>query len=388
MKAITNGMIITEKCTQMDKVLLFENKIVGVIDASQFNYEELSRKYGHLEVIDAKGHLIAPGFIDLHIHGSGGADIMDGTLDCIETISQTICKSGVTAFLPTTMTMPQVAIYKALDCIRLTMNQNIKGAKVLGAHMEGPFISDCYKGAQNANYLEKPGYAFIENYLDVIKIITLAPEIDHNLEFIKKIKTNGEIVLSIGHSNATYEQAIEAIHEGVSHSTHIFNGMSPFHHRKPGVVGAILNSPISCELIADLIHVHEGAIKLLMKVKENHRVVLITDGMRGSYLPDGHYELGGQEVTVKENSARLRDGTLAGSLLRLNKAVRNIYELTDLSLNEVINLATINPAKVIKIDASKGSIEESKDADIIIMDKDFNILTTYVEGIEVFNLLN
>lgn len=384
MKAIINGKILTKSSILIEKILIFNEKIIEIVDQNKFHEEDYHKKYENLEIIDAKGNYISPGFIDIHIHGSGGCDTMDGALDSIRTISETICKNGVTSFLPTTMTMQKKDIYTALDCIRVAKTQIFKGAKVLGAHMEGPFINEKYKGAQNKTFISKPEYSFIHDYLDIIKIITIAPETDTNLEFIKKVKNDTDIVLSIGHSNASYEEAIAAINAGISHATHTFNAMTPLNHRKPGVVGAIFNKTISCELIADKIHVHPAAMNTLLKVKGKKDVVLITDCMKAGSLSPGNYDLGGQKVVVNNNSARLLDGTLAGSILKLNEAAKNIYENTDLTLNEVINLVSINAAKIIKVDNTKGSIVENKDADLLILDSNFNIFTTIVEGQIVF----
>jgi N-acetylglucosamine-6-phosphate deacetylase len=384
LKAIIKGKILTENSIESDKVLIFNNKIIEIVDEDIFYREDYDKKYDNLEIIDARDNYISPGFIDLHIHGSGGSDTMDCTIESIKTVSESICQNGVTSFLATTMTMSKADIYKAFDCIRFAKTKNFEGAKVLGAHMEGPFINEKYKGAQSAEFICKPKFSFIHDYLDIIKIITLAPETDSNFDFIKKVKADTNIVLSIGHSNASYEEAMTAIDAGVTHATHTFNAMTPLNHRNPGVVGAVFNSAISCELIADNIHVHPAAINTLLKVKEKKDIVLITDCMRAGCLSPGNYDLGGQEVIVNENSARLIDGTLAGSILRLNLAVKNIYENTNLTLNEVINLVSINAARVIKIDNIKGSIEENKDADLLILDSNFNIYTTFVEGKMVF----
>ena len=209
-----------------------------------------------------------------------GSDTMDGSLEALNKISSTICQRGVTSFLPTTMTMEIGRIYTALDTIKEAMNIDMEGAKVIGAHMEGPFISEKYKGAQSATHIKKPDYEIVKDYLDVIKIITLAPEMDENYDFIKRIKKESDIVLSIGHSNATYEDAKKAIKNGIGHATHTFNAMTPLNHREPGIVGAIFNSDISCELIADTIHVHPDLFKLLVKIKGIEKVVLVTDCIR------------------------------------------------------------------------------------------------------------
>ncbi|KOR27064.1 N-acetylglucosamine-6-phosphate deacetylase [Clostridium sp. L74] len=374
MKAIVNGKIIVENKILEDKVLLFEEKIVSILDKQNVNLNE------DVEIIDAKELYVSPGFIDVHIHGSGGKDIMDGDLEAIKVISSTIAKKGVTSFLPTTMTMDKKDIYKALDVIKQAMGMKFCGAKVLGAHLEGPFINPKYKGAQKEDFIQNPSFDFINGYEDVIKIITLAPEMDENFKFLKDIKENTNIVLSIGHSDATYEQAIESIDNGISRATHTFNAMTPLHHRKPGIVGAIMNTDIYCELIADNIHVHKGAINALTKIKGKDKIILITDSMRAGCMKNGIWELGGQKVIVKNGSARLEDNTLAGSILTLDNAVKNMKNNIEASLCEVISMVTINPAKDINIYDKKGSLEKGKDADIVIFDKDINISMTIAEG--------
>ncbi|AUN22764.1 N-acetylglucosamine-6-phosphate deacetylase [Clostridium botulinum] len=374
MKAIVNGKIIIGNEILENKVLLFEKRIVDILDRKNIY---LSKDY---QIIDAKGLYISPGFIDVHIHGSGGKDVMDGELESIRVINNTITKRGVTSFLPTTMTMAKEHIYKALDVIKQAMNMNLGGAKVLGAHLEGPFINPKYKGAQKEDFIKNPSFNFIKGYENVIKIITLAPEKDENFEFLKDIKENTDIVLSIGHSDATYEQAMAAIDNGISRATHTFNAMTPLNHRKPGIIGAIMNTDISCELIADNIHVHKGAVNILTKIKGKDKIILITDSMRAGCMNNGVWELGGQKVIVKNGSARLEDNTLAGSILTLDNAVKNMKNNIEASLCEVISMVTVNPAKDINIYDRKGSIEKGKDADIVIFDKDINISMTIVDG--------
>ena len=374
MKAIVNGKIIVGNKILENKVLLFEKRIGDILDRKNVRLSKDD------QVIDAKGLYISPGFIDVHIHGSGGKDVMDGELESIKVISNTIAKRGVTSFLPTTMTMAKERIYKALDVIKQSMNMDLGGAKVLGAHLEGPFINPKYKGAQREDFIKNPSFDFIKDYKNMIKIITLAPEKDENFKFLKDIKENTDIVLSIGHSDATYEQAMAAIDNGISRATHTFNAMTPLNHRKPGIVGAIMNTDIYCELIADNIHVHRGAINILTKIKGKDKIVLITDSMRAGCMNDGVWELGGQKVIVKNGSARLEDHTLAGSILTLDNAIKNMKNNTDASLCEIISMVTINPAKNINIYDRKGSIEKGKDADIVIFDKDINISMTIVDG--------
>ncbi|MBU3111926.1 N-acetylglucosamine-6-phosphate deacetylase [Clostridium lacusfryxellense] len=383
MKAIINGKLIRSDRIINDSVIIFNSKIVDIIDKDTFTlykkeYKEIYKQ--EIIEIDAKGKYVSPGFIDIHIHGSGGYDTMDATKEAIDTISNTICKNGVTAYLPTTMTMDMELVYKALDVIKDVMNLETMGAKILGVHMEGPFINEKYKGAQKADNIIKPNYDSIKNYLDIIKIITLAPEKDDNHSFIKKVKQTSEITLSMGHSDASYEEAMLAIDDGITHATHTFNAMTPLNHRKPGIVGAIFASDITCELIADLIHVHPAIFNILINVVHKDKMVLITDSMRAGCMKAGDYDLGGQKVIVKEGSARLQDGTLAGSVLTLNKAVLNMLNNSDLEIYDVVAMASLNPAKVIKMENKKGSLEVGCDADIAIFNDDIEVQLTIVEG--------
>lgn len=386
MRAIVNGKIITPDNVLFNKVVIFDEKIKDIIDENQFKEQINFGKFESIEIIDAQENYVSPGFIDIHIHGSVGHDTMDGEIENIKGISEVIAKNGVTGFLPTTMTMSREKIYKALDNIKCCMKLSFQGAKILGAHLEGPFISERYKGAQKKDYIITPDYNFIECFKDIIKIITLAPEEDKNFNFIRQVKENTNIILSIGHTNATYEEAMKAISKGISSATHTFNGMTPFNHRNPGVVGAIFNSDIYCEIIADTIHIHPEIFQTLGKIKGKDRLILITDSMRAGCLKDGISELGGQKVIVKNNTARLEDGTLAGSVLTLNKAVKNYMENTDFKIYEVVNMASLNPAKSLGIDSKTGSIEVGKDADIVIFDNDFNIKQTVINGETIFKI--
>ncbi|MBW9170436.1 N-acetylglucosamine-6-phosphate deacetylase [Clostridium estertheticum] len=379
MKAIINGKIIMKDRIIYNSVIVFDLKIIGIIDNDNFHqYKEECRE--KINVIDAKGRFVSPGFIDIHIHGSGGYDTMDATKKALEIIGTTIAENGVTGYLPTTMTMEASSIYKALDVVREEMGIETRGAKILGVHVEGPFINEKYKGAQKANNIVKPDYDIIKDYLDIIKIITLAPEKDIDHSFIKKVKANSKITLSIGHSDASFEEAMKAIDDGISHATHIFNAMTPFNHRKPGIVGAIFTSDISCELIADLIHVHPAIFNILINLVHTDRMVLITDSMRAGCIKSGISELGGQKVIVKNGAARLEDGTLAGSVLTLNKAILNMLRNSNLEIYDVVAMATINPAKVINMDNKKGSLEIGYDADIAIFNDDIDVSFTIVEG--------
>lgn len=374
MKAIINGKILLRNEILEGKNIIFDDKIINITD-------EIPKD---CEIIDANNNFVSPGLIDIHIHGNMGKDTMEGTDEAIDTISKSIARHGVTSYLPTTMTMDEESITKALESIKRGMNRNIKGAKVIGAHLEGPFINKIYKGAQNGNYIVNPSYEFVKKYEDVIKVITYAPEEDKNLEFTKDIKRNTNIVLSIGHSAATFIEARDAIRLGASNITHTFNGMTGLNHRDPGVVGAALTTDTYCEFICDTIHITKDLFQFILDSKTKDKVVLITDSMEAGGLEDGTYSLGGQAVIVKDGAARLESGSLAGSVSSLNSMVRNFYKNTNLKLNEAVHLASLNPARSIGIDEYKGSLDIGKDADIAIFDENLNCKMTISSGEIIF----
>lgn len=370
MKCIVNGKIILENEILENKVLVFDEKIVDILDESPNN----------CEVIDAQGKYISPGFVDIHIHGNMGRDTMDATEEAVTTIAKSIVRHGVTSFLPTTMTMDKESVHNALEVVKNLMGCGEGRAEILGAHLEGPFINQKYKGAQNEAFIINPSYEFIEKYKDVIKVITYAPEQDENFEFTKEIVKNTDITLSIGHSKATFKQAREAINLGARNVTHLFNGMTPLNHRNPGVVGAGLTSDAYCEIIADTIHISKDLFQFILDNKGEDKVILITDSIEAGGLEDGEYSLGGQKVIVKDSQARLESGSLAGSVMPLNKMVYNFLNNTDLDMRKVVRLAAINPARSIGIDKTKGSIEIGKDADIILLDENVNCYMTINKG--------
>ncbi|QXM06267.1 N-acetylglucosamine-6-phosphate deacetylase [Crassaminicella indica] len=381
MKAIINGKIILEDSILNNYVLLYNHKIIDIVKKDEFR--QLS---GVKKVIDAKGNFVSPGLIDLHIHGSAGFDTMDATFEAIKSISKSIAKTGVTSFLPTTMTMSKEDIKIALENIRECMHKKLDGAKILGAHLEGPFISKKYRGAQNEKYIIKPEYKMVEPYLDILKIITFAPEEDENSIFIESMQRHKNIKLAIGHTGATFEQALKAIDDGVDYVTHTFNAMTGLHHRNPGVMGAVFSRDIFCELIADKIHVHKGFFQAFISINKKELVILITDSMRAGCMPCGEYELGGKKVIVDKESAKLEDGTLAGSILKLNEAVRNIRDYTDYKINEIINMASLNPARAIGVDDQLGSIQKGKIADLVIFDESMNVISTIIDGNIVYEV--
>ncbi|MEG2740578.1 N-acetylglucosamine-6-phosphate deacetylase [Clostridium sp.] len=335
------------------------------------------------DVIDGKGLYLSPGFINVHIHGASGHDTMDGTFEAINEISKSILKNGTTSFTPTTMTVSIDAIKKSMEVIKEAKLNGTDGALVLGAHLEGPFISPSAIGAQNPNYLQKPS---LETYIkmvgdceDAVVSITIAPEVDGAKELIKELTSRG-VVCSIGHTKATYEEAMEGIECGCSHSTHLFNAMTPFAHREAGVVGAIFDSEITTETITDGIHISYPSLRIAYKQKTTDKVLLVTDSMMACCMPDGIYSLGGQDVVVSNGAARLTTGSLAGSILTLDKAIDNVNKNTDLPLYEIVKMATFNGARHCKVEDKKGLIKEGYDADLVLFDENINVKTVIVNG--------
>lgn len=373
MKAICNGRFILPQEIREGQALLFQEKILGFCSPDRIPPEA--------ERIDVQGAYVSPGFLNLHIHGCGGKDVMDGTQEALRTMSRLLPSTGVTGWLPTTMTASGEAITRALTAIREARG-TVDGAEILGANLEGPFISEKYKGAQKACHIQKAHWGLTAPFADLIRILTLAPETLEDTDFISRCCQAG-IIVSLGHSDATFEAAAQAVAAGASHITHLFNAMSPLHHRKPGLVGAALTLPVTCELIADGIHIHPAALELAVRAKGLDRVVLITDSMRACLLGEGKSELGGQTVYVKDGRATLADGTLAGSILTMERAVRNIWKWAHLPLPQAVQLATANPARELGL-TDRGTLEPGKRADLTVFDEDFRILGTYVKGCCVF----
>ncbi|MDD5406337.1 MAG: N-acetylglucosamine-6-phosphate deacetylase [Sulfurovaceae bacterium] len=371
LSAIINAKIITKDRILKDFVVIFDKTIKNIVSKNELD------KHKDCRIIDANSAYLSAGFIDLHIHGSGGADTMDATPEALQTISDTILQTGTTSFLATTMTMPKDDIVNALNNISKNSHL-VSGAIVLGAHMEGPFINPAQCGAQDTEFIQAPSIEIIEEFAPYIKMMTLAPEVAGGMEFIKDINVKyPHIILSIGHSNASCEEAKNSFYAGISHATHLGNAMSGFHHRAPGVLGATMDSDITCDVIADGIHTHEASLRIFWKQKKD-KLILITDAMRAGCMKYGAYNLGGQAVNVSDGKATLADGRLAGSVLRLNDALKNMLKFTDMTLAEVIYSVTAAPAKKLMI--KKGTIEPGYDADIVLFDENLDILTTIVGG--------
>ncbi len=374
MKCIINGKIILSDRIIEDSAIVFDKSIEKISPISDIDVSEY-------EIIDAGGKFVSPGFVDMHIHGYLGADVSDGDCDGIRLIADGIIKTGVTSWCPTTMTVSKTDIEKALDAVREVKGKNeYYGATILGVNCEGPFINPLRKGAQAEEYILKPDADFILQNRDVLKLFTIVPEVEGALECIEKVSKNTDILISMGHTDATFEEATKGIENGVRHTTHLFNAMPPLSHRAPGAVGAaLLNDDVSVELIADTFHIDKNLFNFVCKMK-GRKLCLITDCMRAGGMDDGEYTLGGQKVYKQGVKCLLADGTIAGSVLALNKAVYNLYKNSDLEFYEAVNCASLNPATALGEDSSIGSIEEGKRADIIIFDEDFDIAMTILAG--------
>ena len=329
--------------------------------------------------------VVLPGFIDEHIHGAGGADAMDGTVEALSTIAGCVAKEGTTTFLATTMTQSPENILKAMKAVKDYKALNkADGAEVLGVHLEGPFISTKHIGAQPLDYVAKPSEEVFDEYNyacgNSIKIVSLAPEEQGAEELIKHLASLG-VIASAGHTDAGFNDMEKALSWGLTNVTHTYNAQKGVHHREVGTVGsAMLLDELNCEAICDLIHLSAPAIKLLIKNKPHDKFTLITDSMRAKHLKDGLSELGGQTVIVKNGEARLENGALAGSILKMNNAIKNLVLSCGVKFTDAVDFATINPAKNLNIFDKTGSIEVGKKADLAVLDGEFEVMLTVREG--------
>ena len=374
---IVGGKIVLPDSLVEGKILAFDSengKIVDIVD----------KLPADANVIDACGNYVAPGLVDIHIHGYLNEDASDAKPEGIRKMAYGVAQNGVTAFLPTTMTVSQAEIDAALNTVRSLKEESKSwdGAEILGVHAEGPFINPSKKGAQKEENIQKPNAKFLIDNQDIIRLVTIAPEMDEKHETIKEVTEKTDILVSMGHTGAGFEEAVSAVRDGVGHATHLFNAMTALAHRDPGVVGAALATDVSVELICDTFHIHPGVFSIIAGLKAD-KLCLITDCTRAGGMPDGEYDLGGQPIFLKGIECRLADGTIAGSVLKLNVAVRNVLEHTELSVPEVVAAASYNPARAIKAEG-KGALLAGYDADIIIADEKFNIIRTIKRGNTIY----
>ena len=332
--------------------------------------------------IDLDGKYVVPGFIDVHIHGSNGADAMDGTAEALKTISSYIATKGTTKFLATTLTSSKEELINVLKIAADLQNKELDGATIFGVHMEGPYFDIEYKGAQNEKYMKPATEKEIKDYLDVkpglVKMMSLSPHTEQSIETVKFLKENG-VIVSVGHSAAKFNDVMKAVDAGLSHSTHTFNGMRGINHREPGVAGAVLISDkINAEVIFDKVHIHPEIVRLMIKAKGTDKVVCITDAMAATGLPNGDYKLGELDVYVKDGEARLKSNdSLAGSVLTMDKAFKHVIEL-GYPIYEAVKLTSTNAA--IEFGLNAGAIEVGKEADFAILDDSYNVDMTIVNG--------
>jgi N-acetylglucosamine-6-phosphate deacetylase len=376
-KVITKNGIIDEGCVGIEG-----NKIIYV---GKYN-----KCYNFSKILDFNNDFISPGFIDIHIHGAYGRDIIEGEESAIETISSFIASKGTTGFLPTILTAPLEDMINSLYSIEKYIEnkeKEIKGAKILGINIEGPFLNKKYKGAQREDCILLPNFEILKKLTtNNVKLMTLAPEVEGCCEIIKYLNNMG-IKISAGHTDAMSSDMEKAISLGLSHITHLFNGMRPLHHREPGIIGvALINNNISVEIIADGIHLSPYILKLVGMIKPKEKIILITDSMMATGLSDGEYKLAEQRVFVKDGKATLSDGTIAGSTLTLNMAVKNMVEKGGFKIEDAVFMASYSPSLLLGLEDRKGSLEIGKDADITIFDDNFNVKMTIVEGKVVFEI--
>jgi len=338
--------------------------------------------------ISASGQTAIPGFIDVHIHGAGGHDVMEGNEQAMSTVATTLARHGTTSFLATTVTASPDDTLRGVEGIARYITQQFEAlqprAEVLGVHYEGPFISKVRRGVHPAEWVQLPSADLLQRFLQAAagnaRILTIAPELLGAAPCIRAARDAG-VVVAMGHTDATYEQARAGIALGVRHAVHVYNAMRPFSHRDSGVIGAVLTSPeVTAELIADGVHVEEAAMRILLQAKGAGRVILISDGLSATGMPDGKYTLGKFEVTVSGGVCRNSEGKLAGSTLTLDRALRTVVAL-GIPLQDAVRMLTTNPAKLLGIEFKKGALRTGADADIVLLDENLQVANVWTRGL-------
>ncbi|MGM8365412.1 N-acetylglucosamine-6-phosphate deacetylase [Virgibacillus sp. W0181] len=376
---IENVTICTENELTSNSSLLLSDGIIQAINPEC--------RPSTAKIIDGSNLYALPGFIDTHIHGAYGADVMDATEFALDTIARALPKEGTTSFLATTITQSKSQIEKALiNAANYRAKENF--AEMIGIHLEGPFIEQSKKGAQPEQHILKPDIELFKRWQQLsnnsVKQITLAPEHDKDGSFISLLSKDG-VNISVGHSSITYRDLKKAVRHGVRHVTHLCNAMPSLHHREVGTIGAaFLLQELYAEIIADNIHVSKEMLQIIYNNIGSDRLIIITDAMKAKGMQNGTYELGGQTVNVLNNKATLPDGTLAGSLLKMNEAAKNLLALNGVTLQDIVKMTSVNPAKTLSIFDEKGSIHEGKDADIVLLDRDFRVKYTICRGSIVY----
>jgi len=386
-RSIFSGLqIATEQGLVKDQAVIIEDdKIVGIVPASMVQHHLPAQVHQFPE-----NYYLVPGFIDLHVHGAKGKDVMDGTEEALTTISHTLAEEGVTGYLPTTMTAKKSVLDTTLSTIANVMaDQPRRGAKILGVHLEGPFLSKEKRGAQHSAHMQPPTLGLLQHWQqlskEAIKLVTLAPELPGAMEFIQTLRRMN-IIASVGHTAANYQQVSEAIKAGCTQATHLFNAMSGIHQREPGAAGTLLTSDlVTAEIIVDGVHLHPIIVDMIYKVKGHDRLLLVTDAMRAKCMGDGSYEFGGQSVHVNQGRATTPSGALAGSTLRMPQALKNFMEFTRCSLAEALRTTSYVPARVLGLLTQKGTITVGKDADLVVLNNELMVQMTIREGEIIFS---
>lgn len=333
------------------------------------------------EALDAQGLWVAPGLIDVHVHGALGCDVMDATAPALATVARFLAQHGVTSWLPTTMSASREAIDAAIANLA-ACPQPQDGAQHLGLHVEGPYLHRRFRGSQAEKALRPPDPQEYGAWLQsgVVRLITLAPELPGADRLMAAGRRVG-VEFAIGHSGADYDTVLRAADRGLRQATHTFNGMAGLHHRQPGALGAVLDDGrIFAQLIGDGLHVHPAVVRLLLRAKGRDRVILISDAMRATGLGNGDFELGGQAVTVREGEARTADGALAGSTVTLDEVLRRVMRYADLTLPQALPMASTVPAAAMGLSGRKGTLQVGADADLILLDDDARVQLTLVGG--------
>jgi N-acetylglucosamine-6-phosphate deacetylase len=383
---IFNARVVAEHgVLEQGMVRVKNGSITSVEEQSKADPDKLSP---HVPLIDASGGWLLPGFIDVHVHGGYGADFMDSNPETLLTITRFHAAHGTTSMLATTMTAPHQDLERVLAEVSSFMSKPMPYADLLGVHLEGPFISPKWPGAQNPAYIEPPQIGWLKDwharYPGIVRQLTLAPEREGALELIAWLRDHG-IIAACGHTDATYADMQSAADAGLTHAVHCFNAMKPLHHREPGTVGAVLtDARIEAEVIADGHHVHPAAIRLLTQVKQQQNLLLITDAISAAGLGDGEYELGGLAVTVRGGAARLTDsGSLAGSTLTMIEALRYMVREVGVNVAEVSRYASGNPAKSLGIADRVGTIAAGKQADLLLLGPNLDLQHIWKRGCEM-----
>lgn len=372
---INARLVLSDSELRQAALSLKDGMITGIYPAKQAaaQVEAVLNRGG--QVVDFTGDTVIPGLIDLHVHGCGGADTMDTEATSLDRMAACLLQKGTTAFLATTMTSTNTLIQKVFEVGQKISHEQGK-AELLGFHLEGPCISDHYRGAQKID----PGSVVVNPISNLVKIITLAPELPEAEPYIEWAKSTGNIA-SVGHSGASFEQMQVNIERGIRQVTHAFNAMPGIHHRNPGLLTAVLlDERVTIELIADGVHIHPAILEMAIRLKTADKIVLVSDGTRAVGLPDGEYELGGQTVCLSQGRITLPDGTIAGSALPLMDGVRLISRMTARTLYEVVRMATLNPARLLKVDDRLGSIDVNKEATFLRLSDNLELRQVWQRG--------